>query len=85
MTIEQTVEIPTSRWITIEVPPELPIGKAKVELTITPETMPRGKTVTSLASLAGIDKGLDTMDAYFARKRADKEKEDAQFEQMRRQ
>jgi len=83
MTIEQTVEIPASHLITIEVPPELPIGKAKVELTITPEAMPKGKTVRSLASFAGIDKELDTMDAYFARKRADKAKEDAQFEQMR--
>jgi hypothetical protein len=83
MTIEQTVEIPASRRITIEVPPELPIGKAKVELTITPETMPKDKTVRPLASFAGIDKGLDTMDAYFARKRADKEKEDAQFERNR--
>ena len=113
MTIEQTVEIPASRRITIEVPPELPIGKARIELTITPETMPKEKTVPPLASLAGIDKGrdtldaytpetmseektarplasfagihkgLDTMDAYFARKRADKEKEDAQFERQR--
>jgi len=83
MTFEQTVEIPASHQITLEVPPELPTGKAKVELTITPETMPKEKTARPLASLAGIDKGLDTMDAYFARKRADKAKEDAQFERMR--
>jgi len=83
MTIEQTIEIPASHRITIEVPPELPTGKAKVELTITPETMPNEKTVRPLASLAGIDKGSDTMDAYFARKRADKAKEDAQFARMR--
>jgi len=83
MTIEKTVEVPASRWITIEVPPELPIGKAKVELTITPESMPREKTVRPLVSFVGIDKERDTMDAYFARKRADKEKEDAQFERMR--
>ena len=85
MTIEQMVEIPANRRITIEVPPELPTGKAKVELTITPETMPQEKTVRPLASLAGIDKERDTMDAYFARKREDKEREDAQFERMRQQ
>jgi hypothetical protein len=85
MTIERTVEIPDSHRITIQVPPELPVGKAKVELTITPETMPKDKTVRPLASLAGIDKGLDTMDAYFARKRMDKEREDAQFERIRQQ
>ena len=83
MTIEQTVEIPASHRITIDLPPELPAGKAKVELTITPETMPKEKAVRPLASFAGIHKGLDTMDAYFARKRADKEREDAQFERMR--
>ena len=83
MTIEQTVEIPASHRITIDLPPELPAGKAKVELTITPETMPKEKTVRPLASFAGIDKGRDTMDAYFARKRADKEREDTQYERMR--
>ena len=37
MTIEQTVEIPASRRITLDLPLELPMGKAKVELTVTPE------------------------------------------------
>ena len=36
MTIEQTIEIPASHRITIEVPSELPIGKTKVELSFTP-------------------------------------------------
>jgi len=36
MTIEQTIEIPSSRRITIEVPPGLPAGKTKVELSFTP-------------------------------------------------
>jgi hypothetical protein len=83
MTIEQTVVIPSDRRITLEVPQELPVGKAKVELTITPETASPKKSVRPLASFLGADKGLDTMDAYFARKRADKEKEDSQFERMR--
>jgi hypothetical protein len=82
MIIEQTIEIPASRRIFLDLPPELPIGKAKVELAITPD-VPQGKAVKPLASLWGVDKGLDTMDAYFARKRADKAKEDAQFERMR--
>ena len=34
MTIEQTIEIPASRRITLEVPPEIPTGKAI--LTFTP-------------------------------------------------
>ena len=35
MTIEQTVEIPADRRIFFDLPPELPVGKAKVELTFT--------------------------------------------------
>jgi len=36
MTIEQTIEIPVSRRIFLDLPPELPPGRAKVELTLTP-------------------------------------------------
>ena len=83
MIIEQTIEIPASRRIFLDLPPELPSGKAKIEYTITPESPLRGVPEKSLRSLLGIDKGLDTMDAYFERKRADKAREDAQYERMR--
>ena len=33
MTIEQTVEIPTSRRLFVDVPPEVPAGKAVLTLT----------------------------------------------------
>ncbi|MCL2880986.1 MAG: hypothetical protein FWF29_12150 [Treponema sp.] len=36
MTIEQTVEITADRRIFLDLPPELPIGRVKVELTLTP-------------------------------------------------
>jgi len=36
MTIEQTIEIPASHRITLDLPPELPTGKTKVELSFTP-------------------------------------------------
>ena len=36
MTITQTVEIPESRRVFLEFPPESPIGMAKLELTIIP-------------------------------------------------
>ena len=76
MTIEQTIEVPASRRIFLDLPLDLPEGKAKLKLTITPEPMLQGKSVKPLISFLGADKGLDTMDAYFARKRADKELED---------
>ena len=36
MTIEQTIEVPVSRRIYFDLPSELPIGKARVELTFIP-------------------------------------------------
>jgi hypothetical protein len=85
MTIEQTIEIPTNRRIFLDLPSYLPVGRAKVELTVTPEISPQDKTVKPLRSLLGIDKERDTMDAYFERKRIDKAKEDAQYERMHTQ
>ena len=38
MIIEQTIEIPASRRIFLDLPQDLPVGRAKVELSITPET-----------------------------------------------
>jgi hypothetical protein len=34
MTIEQTVEIPANHRLTIEVPPEIPAGRAKAAITL---------------------------------------------------
>ena len=36
MTIEQTIEIPAGWRIFLDLPPELPVGRAKVELTFIP-------------------------------------------------
>ncbi|MCL1812557.1 MAG: hypothetical protein FWG29_03440 [Treponema sp.] len=77
MTITQTVDIPESHRLTIDVPREIPAGP--VVLAFMPKAVPENKTVPPFASLWGIDKGRDTLDAYFERKRADKAKEDAQI------
>jgi hypothetical protein len=37
MTIERIIEIPPNRRLVLDLPFELPIGRAKVELTVTPE------------------------------------------------
>jgi len=37
MTIEQTVEIPADHRIFFDLPFELPMGKAKIKLTVIPE------------------------------------------------
>jgi hypothetical protein len=38
MTIEQTIEILPDRRLELTLPVELPVGRARVELIITPET-----------------------------------------------
>jgi hypothetical protein len=55
---------PASRHVAFDLPFAFPVGKAKVALTVISE----GETaqpVKLLRSLRGIDKGRDTMEAYF--------------------
>jgi hypothetical protein len=85
MTMTQTIEIPASRRIFLDLPQYLPVGKVKLELTLTLEDTSKKMVVPSLASLLGVDKDRDTMDAYFERKRVDKAKEDALYEQLQSQ
>jgi hypothetical protein len=74
MIIEQTVDIPADRRVHLdfEVPIEIPIGKAQISVTPLAETP---VTHISLLSLRGSCKNLDTMEAYFERKRVEKELE----------
>jgi len=82
MTITQTVEIPADRWLNLnfEIPREVPSGKAQIELKVIPFVKPeeKEKHTLSIMALRGSCKGLDSMDAYFKRKRADKEFENGQ-------
>jgi len=57
MTIEQTIEIPASRRVFLDLPPELPVGKAKITVT------PQAEKVVSdayeaIASLRGLGKKM---------------------------
>ena len=73
MHVEQIVEIPNSRQIVLDLPSDTPVGKARVSVFPISE-MPVAEV--SLLSMRGSCKGLDTMDAYFARKQADKAMEE---------
>jgi hypothetical protein len=83
MTIEQTVEIRADHRLVMELPLEVPIGRARVEVIVTPESSSlaeknrAGKAAISLLDLRGSCKGDDTLDAYFERKQVDKIREDA--------
>lgn len=43
MTFEQTVEIPADHRITVEVPPEIPAGAARLKLSIFQSAAPQNK------------------------------------------
>jgi len=56
MSITQTVKIPASHKLTIDVPPEVPEGStAWVELKILPFVKNDGKPAQSLKSLVGVE------------------------------
>ena len=55
MTIEQTVEIPASRRIFLDLPLELPVGKARVEIKVSPADEP---------GMEDSDTAADTGDAF---------------------
>ena len=76
MIVEQTVEIPTTRRIFLDLPRGVPFGKARIEVRVIPaaETPP-----LSLMDLYGSCADEDTLDAYFERKRADKTLEEKRF------
>jgi hypothetical protein len=100
MTIEQTIEIPETSShdpvilqlvqgneaiMELQIPQYLPVGKAKVAFTVTPQNSGVQKITKPLRSLRGIGKDMDTMDAYFKRKWADKAKEEANNERQRQE
>jgi hypothetical protein len=58
MVIEQTVEIPASHLLTLEIPSEIPVGRAKVELKFTSEPpVSRSAKRETAETLCGAAKG----------------------------
>jgi hypothetical protein len=80
MTLQKTVEIPVDHRLFIDVPQEIPAGTAHISIIFNgfDDDAYGVKKYKSLAAMRGCCKGLDTMDEYFARKNADKEKEKQQ-------
>jgi hypothetical protein len=72
--IEQMVEIPANHRLTIEVPREVPAGRTILIFKPAAEA-PAEQEKTGWRSLVGIDKGKDTMEAYFQRHWAENDRE----------
>ena len=64
MTIEQTVEIPVDHRVLFEfqVPNEIPAGKARLELKVTP--IDRQETISSESAVSAIDNEKSIMDSF---------------------
>jgi len=57
MIIEQTVEIPADHRIFLDLPPELPVGKAKITITPQPEK-PAANIYDTITKLRGLAKEM---------------------------
>jgi hypothetical protein len=74
MIIEQTVEIPADHRLTIDVPREVPAGRTILICKPAAE-VPAEQEKAGWRALMGIDKGKDTMEAYFQRHWAENDRE----------
>ena len=82
MTIEQTIEIPADRRIFLDLPPELPVGRAKI--SVTPEAdWPVTNTHKEFESLRRLAKKMGstlTVERFLEMRREDLELEEAKYQ-----
>ena len=81
MTIEQTITIPANHRIFIELPPELPVGKAKI--TVTPQAEdPATHAYEAIKNLRGLAKRMGsgfTVERFIEERREDLRREEEKY------
>jgi hypothetical protein len=86
MTIEQTVEIPADHRLMIEVPSEIPAGRAILAFTPAGETRPRHRLTeqqgAAIEKYRGIAKGVLSSDESLEMRREDFELEEAKYRRL---
>jgi hypothetical protein len=88
MTIEQTVDIRADHRLVLELPPETPLGMAKVEITVTPEETEeerRERFLKAIEHCAGLGKRLGskvTSDDIIRGRREDLALEEAKYRRL---
>jgi hypothetical protein len=86
MTIQQTVDIPASRRLIIEVPREIPVGRAVLTFTPAGEARPRRRLTerqrTAVEKCRGIAKGVLSSDESLEWRREDLELEEAKYRRI---
>jgi hypothetical protein len=83
MTIEQTVEIPVNRQLVLDLPPEIPAGRAKAALTLTFDVPSCRDKVKSFRGILK-DRGI-SLDRFMEMQREDKALENETDEKVARQ
>jgi hypothetical protein len=86
MTIEQTVEIPADHRLVVNVPPEIPVGKAILAFTPAGEAKPRRRLTerqrAAIKNCWGIAKGVLSSDESLEMRREDFELEEAKYRRL---
>jgi hypothetical protein len=90
MTIEQTVEIQSDRRLVLDLPPELPVGRARVAVTVTPERNEtpeerRRRSHEAVERCRGLGKRLGskvTSDDVIADHREELAREEAKYQRL---
>jgi predicted nucleic acid-binding protein len=88
MTIEQIIDIQADHRLVLELPREIPIGRATVAVTVTPQDRPAPghrltpRQLAAIEKCRGIAKGVLSSDEILENRRKDKELEDAQLRRL---
>jgi len=84
MTITQTIEIPASRRITLEVPSQIPVGAtARFELVWSPLKAQNNSIDIALEKIWNLCKDSSiTVDSFLEMRRHDNELEEKQYQQF---
>jgi len=84
MTIEQTVTIPADHRISLDLPPELPVGKARITITSQTEkySADAHRAIKNLRGLAKKMGSTLTVDSFLEMRREDLRLEEEQYQRL---
>ena len=82
MTIEQTIEVPASRRITLDVPPQIPVGRTIIAFTPAPEIAPSKPLSVRKVTLTAEEKARDKELYSFHAEELNREAEDVLLYQV---
>ena len=82
MIIEQTIEIPADRRIFLDLPPELPVGRAKITITPQPDK-PAANIYCTVTKLRGLAKKMGstlTVEEFLEMRQEDLRLEEVEYQ-----